>query len=565
MNVLKNVGEYINIHLFGYRYDYEIIKYFNDPYRKAILTLYKEGYPVKDEYDRLLDEYKTINGHLNLEELNYCLKYINPSNSNLDLVEIIELRRKIAHGNIFLLSLDTKYKTLAFEYKSQYNLLSLQSEILSKEIKKINPVFNAVLIRKLVKLIEEKLIYSYINYFDEENYIPKIDLLIKYKERINTFLLDKDDKNIKIKIDKEILNLKKKNSINIKDEKNKPKIIYLVNNKITQIHKVLNIIRTHCNTIIHFDPNKEVEFNLDESLLDKINTPEYTNKKKNLLNEIYFGNKKIKNNDKNYFIEITKAANYIAYSDKSNELLDKLIKLKNDFEDQLNSTKNLLNKDKNYKAIDKLDLYNYSKNDILEDYSFVEDLMAKLKVPKFIEGLTKKEVKKIIKYINSNKYDYKEINIENCTKEEDLILIKINNELKKMDIYSRIKFNLTFERDIKIIEFYNELKSYKASIESIDNYNKIIDEFKAKFIKSYLKLKEEYKLINDCIIVFDISKIFHEISKKEFVEFISNQFGGVKIDLFEKEINNIFLYIFLLKKNIYNEIAFKTTEGINDE
>ena len=518
MNVLKNVGEYINIHLFGYRYDYEIIKYFNDPYRKAILTLYNEGYPVKEEYDRLLDEYKTINGHLNLEELNYCLKYINPSNSNLDILEkIIELRRKIAHGNIFLLSLDTKYKTLAFEYKSQYNLLSLQSEILSKEIKKINPVFNAVLIRKLVKLIEEKLIYNYINYFDEENYTPKIDLLIKYKERINTFLLDKNDKNIKIKIDKEILNLKKKNSINIIDEKNKPKIIYLVNNKITQIHKVLNIIRTHCNTIIHFDPNKEVEFNLDESLLDKIKAEK--------------------------FIEIV-------YSDKSNELLDKLIKLKNDFEDQLNSTKNLLNKDQNYKAIDKLDLYNHSKNDILEDYSFVEDLMAKLKVPKFIEGLTKKEVKKIIKYINSNKYDYKEINIENCTKEEDLILIKINNELKKMGIYSRIKFNLTFERDIKIIEFYNELKSYKASIESMDNYNKIIDEFKAKFIKSYLKLKEEYKLINDCIIVFD---------------FISNQFGGVKIDLFEKEINNIFLYIFLLKKNIYNEIAFKTTEGINDE
>ena len=516
MNVLKNVGEYINIHLFGYRYDYEIIKYFNDPYRKAILTLYNEGYPLKEEYGRLLDEYKTINGHLNLEELNYCLKYINPSNSNLDLLEI-KLRRKIAHGNIFLLSLDTKYKTLAFEYKSQYNLLSLQSEILFKEFQKINPVFNAVLIRKLVKLIEEKLIYNYINYFDEENYTPKIDLLIKYKERINTFLLDKNDKNIKIKIDKEILNLKKKNSINIKDEKNKPKIIYLVNNKITQIHKVLNIIRTHCNTIIHFDPNKEVEFNLDESLLDKIKAEK--------------------------FIEIV-------YSNISNELLDKLIKLKNDFEDQLNSTKNLLNKDQNYKAIDKLDLYNLSKNDILEDYSFVEDLIAKLKVPKFIEGLTKKEVKKIIKYINSNKYDYKEINIENCTKEEDLILIKINNELKKMDIYSRIKFNLTFERDIKIIEFYNELKSYKALIESMDNYNKIIDEYKAKFIKSYLKLKEEYKLINDCIIVFD---------------FISNQFKNIKIDLFEKEINNIFLYIFLLKKNIYNEIAFKTTEGINDE
>ena len=529
--MLKNVGEYINMHLFGYRYDYEIIKYFNDPYRKAILTLYKDGYPVKEEYDRLLDEYKAINGYLNLEELNYCLNHINPSNSISDLLEKIELRRLMSGGYITLLTLDTKYKSWDFEYKPKLNLLSLQSDILSKEIQKINPIYNAVLIRKLVKLIEEKLIYNYINYFDEENYTPNIDLLIKYKERINKFLLDKKEKIIITKIDKEILNLKKQNSINIKDEKNKPKIIYLVNNKITKIHKALNIIRSNCSTIIHFDPSKEVEFNVDESLFKEIKS----------------------NSNKNSFIEISKAANYIINSNLSNELLNKLLKLKNDFEEQ------------NYIDIGKLDLYNQSKKKILENYSYVEDLMTKLNVPKFIEGLTKEQVKKIIKYINSNKYDYKEINIENCTKEEELILIKINNELKKMDIYSRIKFNLTFERDLKIIEFYNELKSYKATIESTDNYNNIINEYKAKFKKCYLKLKEEYKLINDYIIAFDNSKAFQEISKKEFVEFISNQFKNVKIDLFEKEINNIFLYIFLLKKNIFNEMAFKTTEGINNE
>ena len=48
MNILKTIGTYINMYLFGYRYDYEIIKCFSEPYRNVILTLYKEGYPVNE-------------------------------------------------------------------------------------------------------------------------------------------------------------------------------------------------------------------------------------------------------------------------------------------------------------------------------------------------------------------------------------------------------------------------------------------------------------------------------------------------------------------------------------
>jgi len=197
MNILKNVGEYINIHLFGYRYDYEIIKYFNDPYRKAILTLNKEGYPVNEEFDKLLDDYQDIYHHLNPDELSFWLKNSKNINTNIDILEKIELRfrREIAHLNTCLLAQDTKFKKVAFEYKSQNNLLSMKSEILSKEIQKINPVYNAVLIRKLVKLIEEKLIYNYYNFFYAENYIPKIELLIKYRERINKYIFDKKKQN----------------------------------------------------------------------------------------------------------------------------------------------------------------------------------------------------------------------------------------------------------------------------------------------------------------------------------------------------------------------------------
>ena len=212
-----------------------------------------------------------------------------------------------------------------------------------------------------------------------------------------------------------------------------------------------------------------------------------------------------------------------------------------------------------------MDLYDRSKKNIFENYSFIEEMMKKLHVPKFIEGIAKEDVKNIIKYVNSNKYDYKEIKIEDCPTKEKHLLVKINSELKKMDIYTRIKFNLTFERDLEIVEFYNELKKYIALIESADNFKKSINEYKKIFKEKYHKLQEEFKLVSDRIIAFDYSKVFHEISAKEFAEFFSNQFKNVKIDLLGKESNNIFLYIFLLKKNIFHEMAFKTTEGINDE
>ena len=566
MNILKNVGEYINVHLFGYRYDYEIIKYFNEPYRNAILTLYQEGYPVNKEYDRLLNDYKAIYRYFNSEELSYCLNHPQTIDSMFELgtKEKISLRRTINSNATCILALNTKNTSILFEYKSKINLLSMQSEILSKKIQKINPIYNAVLIRKMVKLIEEKLIYNFINLFDIQNYTPLIDQLLKYKERINKLPNSKSNENIITKIDKEIIALKKQNSISTKNEKSKPKIKYISSNKITKIHKTLNIIRIYCNSIIHFDPNKGVDFNLDNSFLENVNISD-NNKKKETLNEIYFGNNQKKINLREYYIDISKSANYIANSNISNELLDKLIKLKKDLENQINSINNLLNQDSNQVEINNSDFYVKKKKQIMNNYELAKETITTLKVPKFIEDLKKDEIQNIITYIKLNQYDIKEININIDDKIEKKNLKKINNELKKMDVYSRIKFNITFERDLELIEFYNELKSYITSIKSNDKIINTINEYKNKFKEIYQKLKEECKLINDSIIAFDFTKVFQEVNANDFVEFLSNQFKNIKIDLFGKEINNIFLYIFLLKKNIFNEIAFKTTEGINDE
>ena len=298
--------------------------------------------------------------------------------------------------------------------------------------------------------------------------------------------------------------------------------------------------------------------------LENVNISD-NNKKKETLNEIYFGNNQKKINLREYYIDISKSANYIANSNISNELLDKLIKLKKDLENQINSINNLLNQDSNQVEINNSDFYVKKKKQIMNNYELAKETITTLKVPKFIEDLKKDEIQNIITYIKLNQYDIKEININIDDKIEKKNLKKINNELKKMDVYSRIKFNITFERDLELIEFYNELKSYITSIKSNDKIINTINEYKNKFKEIYQKLKEECKLINDSIIAFDFTKVFQEVNANDFVEFLSNQFKNIKIDLFGKEINNIFLYIFLLKKNIFNEIAFKTTEGINDE
>ena len=159
--------------------------------------------------------------------------------------------------------MDTKNTELESRLKNELKMASLHSEILSKEIKRINPVYNAVITRKFVKLLEEKLIFKFINYFNVKNFIPNIETLKKYRNKLDTMQFDNKYQLLN-SIDGEILSLNALDSKKINSGKNKPKIEYLNYNKITKIHKILKAIKSRCNNIIHFDPNNEVEFNLDE-------------------------------------------------------------------------------------------------------------------------------------------------------------------------------------------------------------------------------------------------------------------------------------------------------------
>ena len=133
-----------------------------------------------------------------------------------------------------------------------------------------------------------------------------------------------------------------------------------------------------------------------------------------------------------------------------------------------------------------------------------------------------------------------------------------------MDIYSRIKFNLTFERDLDLLELKNEFENALTIIKTTDNFLKKLADLEKEFKGKYKEVKKQTTLINDCSFLFDFSKIFVEIGVEEFIECIKEKFQSETIDLYGKEINNIYRYIYYIKNGIYNKEAYQTTFDVKD-
>ena len=103
-----------------------------------------------------------------------------------------------------------------------------------------------------------------------------------------------------------------------------------------------------------------------------------------------------------------------------------------------------------------------------------------------------------------------------------------------------------------------EIDNIKNSIIIIDTFVKNLTDLDSNIEQKMNIIKGKISLINNYLFSFDYSKIFIDLKAEEFANYAKNLFMNEKIDLFSKEINNIFLYIYLLKKNLFNEIAYKS-------
>ena len=121
----------------------------------------------------------------------------------------------------------------------------------------------------------------------------------------------------------------------INSGKNKPKIEYSNYNKITKIHKILQTIKSRCNNIIHFDPNNEVEFNLDEFIFQNV-IPKDEQQSNFVDNQIVI-NEQEQNTNKTYFVNLAKVIDYITNENIPNQLLEELTKLKEEYDSSISS------------------------------------------------------------------------------------------------------------------------------------------------------------------------------------------------------------------------------------
>ena len=282
--------------------------------------------------------------------------------------------------------MDTKNTELESRLKNELKMASLHSEILSKEIKRINPVYNAVITRKFVKLLEEKLIFKFINYFNVKNFIPNIETLKKYRNKLDTMQFDNKYQLLN-SIDGKILSLNALDSKKINSGKNKPKIEYLNYNKITKIHKILKAIKSSCNNIIHFDPNNEVEFNLDEFIFQYV-IPKDEQQSNFVDNQII--NEQEQNTNKTYFVNLAKVIDYITNENIPNQLLEELTKLKEEYDSSISSIYSDLEKADLKKEINSFKIDEESREIIFFYSNKVEKEMDKAGVPNFIKSFQKK-------------------------------------------------------------------------------------------------------------------------------------------------------------------------------
>jgi len=73
--------------------------------------------------------------------------------------------------------------------------------------------------------------------------------------------------------------------------------------------------------------------------------------------------------------------------------------------------------------------------------------------------------------------------------------------------------------------------------------------------------------INNITISIDFIKreqLFTEINQEEFVKTLESDFQTEQINYLNDEINNFYLYIYLLKRNVYDEKSYKSAI-VNDD
>ena len=215
---------------------------------------------------------------------------------------------------------------------------------------------------------------------------------------------------------------------------------------------------------------------------------------------------------------------------------------------------------------EKINDYNEYKNDLTYIYNTIKAELSNLALKSYIH-LSPNEITILNNYFKKNIVNIDDIKINEINR--DLIDINkintLNNLKKNMNIKDKLKFNVTFEKNIDLLNTKNDIENIIPFFDKIDKIQKMIDELAIYFEEEKTELKKELNNINSSVKFIKRKEIFSEFSKEEFIESSKFIFDKKDVNYFSTEINNFYLYIFLLKKDLYHEFSFKSTSGINDD
>ena len=548
MKIFANIKYYLNYFYFN-RGDTKIREYFSsNEYNNAIKELTEEGYfPMYLEFQDLVTIYSNLYP-LNSEESLYITQVKKKFISKLNFPQDNEhYRRLIEFAENYIRSY--KISDIGFEKEFKINFLKCELDSYKKELEKGIPITEAIILNKLVKILLEKLIIKNIDNIDIIDYIPNSIILSNYLKSLKSHYIirDNDDINIENKLKEEIKISENYYERNKKDKiKKSPKINYIKENNITKIIETLFGIRAICNKIVCFSNQSFAEIKNINEIIDILEEP------------------KNENDDKNIKISISKVAQFIAFGNPNNKIMKDLNFHYKKFCNDYNSLKQQkLSLFENYN----INQFNDYKERILSAKETIDEELSHLVLSEYELNLKYHDIKYISRFFSENIFNLDNIQIDNVKifgqslKDE---IYYFNELLKKMNIKQKLKFCLTLKENIELINIKRKINEIIPIFNKIEENENKTKEFNNKYKEVLQKLNDEINKINISTNFIERENIFTNISKEEFITIIEDIFKNETINFFDKEINNFYLFIYLLKNKIYDEISYKLALGISE-
>ena len=567
MNILSNMKYYLNYLNFN-RGDNQIKEYFSsNEFNNAIKELTEEGYvQFLEKFNEICNSYSSL-CPLNRQETNFIegIKSRCISRIKIDInYKFWECSIQLAKN--FISSFQQQRKNLKQEY--QYEIIEHQNNILRKSIEQICPIAEVEITRRFSKQLLEELIIKNINLIDIENYGPDIQILNNYKASLALNYIykpkvnnEKDVDNIQKNLEKLILDIKNKS--NIKNSKKVeatkfPKIVYSdETNKEIKVIQTIFKIKSACYNVVHF--NKKYQENLDINNYLFGGFLESEIRDSNNKNTI-----KLSKNIKNTNFYITDVAKFIAYGHSSYQILKKLENISKEFNKKIKFNKvkfDDLTKDND------INIYNEYKSEMMDVNDRITKELSKNVIKNCEFSLSKGEIFVLNNYLKNNILSVGNLNLNEIDsdkiKEEHINFF--NRLINNMSIKERLKFNVTFEENMNLLNLKKETEILIPIFEKIEEINKDIIGLNAYYETELTKLKNELNNLNNTIKFINREDIFEDISKEDFIKTLELNFHKKEFDYSSPEINNFYLFIFLLKKNLYDEKSYKLAVGINED